>query len=56
VNANHAHYQMAAEALAAADREWLLGLITRRVPLDNWNEALQHRPGDIKVIIEFSQL
>jgi glucose 1-dehydrogenase len=56
VNANHAHYQTAAEALAAADRDWLVGLITRRVPLDNWNEALQHRPGDIKVIIEFSQL
>jgi glucose 1-dehydrogenase len=56
VNANHGHYQTAAEALAEADRDWLSGLITRRVPLDSWNEALQHRPGDIKVIIEFSQL
>jgi threonine dehydrogenase-like Zn-dependent dehydrogenase len=56
VNANHAHYQTAAAALGEADRDWLLGLITRRVPLDRWNEALQHRPGDIKVIIEFSQL
>ncbi len=56
VNANHDHYQKAAEVLAAADRDWLASLITRRVPLDNWNEALAHRPGDIKVIIDFSQL
>ena len=56
VNANRDHYRSAAQALADADRDWLGRLITRRVPLDRWNEALEHRPGDIKVIIDFSQL
>jgi len=26
----------------------------RRVPVERWEEALQHRPGDIKVVIDFS--
>lgn len=54
VNANHKHYDMAADALARADRGWLEQLITRRVPLERWAEALEHRPGDIKVIIDFT--
>jgi hypothetical protein len=28
---------------------------SRSVPLDRWSEALEHRPGDIKAIIDFSQ-
>jgi glucose 1-dehydrogenase len=55
VNANRRHYEMAAEALARTDRSWLERLITRRVPLDRWAEALEHRKGDIKVIIDFTQ-
>jgi glucose 1-dehydrogenase len=55
VNANRRHYEMAADALARADRSWLARLITRRVPLDRWSEALEHRKGDIKVIIDFAQ-
>ena len=54
VNANHRHFAAAAEALAAADHRWLEGLITRRVPLDNWRDALDKRPTDIKTIIEFT--
>ena len=54
VNANHRHYEMAAEALARADKTWLGRLITRRVPLERWNEALERRHDDIKVIIEFA--
>jgi glucose 1-dehydrogenase len=54
VNANRAHYLMAAAALMRADQAWLARLITRRVPLARWPEALQHRAGDIKVVIEFS--
>ena len=54
VNANRRHYEAAADALARAERSWLERLITRRVPLANWAEALQHRPGDIKVVIDFS--
>jgi len=55
VNANRRHYQMAAEALARADRRWLGRLITRRVALKNWSEALEPHPGDIKVVIDFAQ-
>ena len=54
VNANRRHYEAAAEALAAADREWLRGLITRRVPLDRWQEALERGPGDVKVVVELA--
>jgi glucose 1-dehydrogenase len=53
VNANHRHYEMAADALARADKSWLGRLITRSVPLERWSEALEHRKGDIKVIIDF---
>jgi threonine dehydrogenase-like Zn-dependent dehydrogenase len=55
VNANRWHYKMAADALARADKAWLGRLITRRVPLDRWSEALEYRHGDIKVIIDFVQ-
>ena len=53
VNANRRHYELAAAALGQADRAWLDRLISRRVPLSNWPEALEHRPGDIKVIVDF---
>jgi threonine dehydrogenase-like Zn-dependent dehydrogenase len=56
VNANRDHYQHAVQALMSADRNWLGGLITRRVPVERWSEALEHREGDIKTIIEFSQI
>lgn len=55
VNANRGHYDLAAEALAAADRSWLDRLITRRVPLAKWSEALQPQPDDIKVVIDFRE-
>jgi threonine dehydrogenase-like Zn-dependent dehydrogenase len=54
VNANLHHYQMAADALARADRSWLSRLITRRVPLARFAEAFDGRKGDIKVVIEFA--
>jgi threonine dehydrogenase-like Zn-dependent dehydrogenase len=54
VNANRKHYEMAADALARADKDWLKRLITRRVPIERWADALQHRHDDIKVIIDFS--
>ncbi len=52
VNANRRHYEAAALALAAADREWLSRLITRRVPLAQWTDALTRSDDDVKVIIE----
>jgi threonine dehydrogenase-like Zn-dependent dehydrogenase len=54
VNANRRHYEMAAQALARADKSWLTGLITRRVPVAQWAQALEHRPSDIKVIVDFT--
>lgn len=51
VNANRRHYELAAAALAAADAGWLERLITRRVPLERAAEALDGRPGDIKVVL-----
>ena len=53
VNANRTHYEEAAEALAAADPEWLDRVISRRVPLDRWEEALERREGDVKVVLTF---
>jgi threonine dehydrogenase-like Zn-dependent dehydrogenase len=53
VNANRRHYALAAKTLMRADKAWLSGLITRRVPLERWHEALEPRPGDIKVVIDF---
>jgi threonine dehydrogenase-like Zn-dependent dehydrogenase len=54
VNANRTHYEMAAAALARADRGWLDRLITRRVPLDHWREAYERRADDVKVIVDFT--
>jgi glucose 1-dehydrogenase len=54
VNANRRHYEAAAAALGTADRDWLRALITRRVPLDRWHEALERRPGDVKVVVDLS--
>jgi threonine dehydrogenase-like Zn-dependent dehydrogenase len=55
VNANRRHYRAAADALAKADRTWLQGLITRRVPLAHWKEAFEPRDGDVKTIIDFTK-
>jgi len=52
VNANKRHYEAAAKALARADQGWLGRLITRRVPLERWREALTRDEHDIKVVVE----
>jgi glucose 1-dehydrogenase len=52
VNANLRHYALAAEALAAADRAWLERLISRRVPLEAFEEAVEKRPDDVKVVLD----
>jgi glucose 1-dehydrogenase len=51
VNANLRHYRAAAEALAAADATWLARLITRRVPLADFAEALRPSDDDVKVVL-----
>ena len=54
VNANRLHYGQAAEALAAADPAWLERLITRRIPLDRWQEAYEPAADDVKTVLEFA--
>jgi threonine dehydrogenase-like Zn-dependent dehydrogenase len=54
VNANRQHYEQGARALAAADRTWLAGLITRRVPLSDWAQAYTREPDDIKTVLDFT--
>ncbi|NTU60462.1 MAG: glucose 1-dehydrogenase [Deltaproteobacteria bacterium] len=55
VNANKRHWYKAGEALARADREWLAKLITRRERPEEFERALERRPEDIKVVIQFSE-
>ena len=54
VNANRRHFYRAAQALAAADRNWLGQLISRRVSPADFADALHRGPDDIKVVVDFS--
>jgi threonine dehydrogenase-like Zn-dependent dehydrogenase len=56
VNANRRHWYKAAQALARADRQWLSRLITRREKPERFGQALERRPDDIKVVIQFSEV
>lgn len=56
VNANKRHWYKATGALARADRKWLSSLITRYERPENFKEALERQPEDIKVIIQFSDI
>jgi threonine dehydrogenase-like Zn-dependent dehydrogenase len=55
VNANKRHWYKAGESLARADREWLARLVTRREQPNEFAAALNRRPDDIKVVIQFSE-
>src|SRR5499427_3160966 len=52
VNANRRHYELGAEALAQADPRWLAGLITRQIPLGQWDEGYTRGPDDIKAVLD----
>jgi threonine dehydrogenase-like Zn-dependent dehydrogenase len=54
VNAGRRHWEQAVESLAAADSEWLSRLITRRVPITRWPDALAREPDDIKVVVDLT--
>jgi hypothetical protein len=47
---------MAGEILARADRSWLTRLITRRVRPEDFRQALERKPDDIKVVVQFSEI
>jgi threonine dehydrogenase-like Zn-dependent dehydrogenase len=55
VNANRLHFELAAEALAAADPSWLRSLLTREVPLARWETAFEREPDDVKVVLRFTR-
>jgi glucose 1-dehydrogenase len=55
VNANRRHFEAAVQSLRDADQDWLRRLITRTVPFERWQEALEKGDDDIKVVVEFAQ-
>ena len=55
VNANKRHWYKAGHLLARADRAWLGRLITRREKPENFQQALERKPDDIKVVLQFSE-
>jgi threonine dehydrogenase-like Zn-dependent dehydrogenase len=55
VNADRANFEVAVRDLAAVSQRWpgwLDRLITRRVPLQRYGEALQRGPQDVKVVVD----
>ncbi|WP_437659250.1 glucose 1-dehydrogenase [Sorangium sp. So ce1182] len=53
VTANRRHFQAAAASLSRADQGWLDRLISRRVPLHRWTDALVRQPADVKPVVTF---
>jgi threonine dehydrogenase-like Zn-dependent dehydrogenase len=56
VNANKRHWYKASQWLARADRAWLSKLITRIEKPENFMQALNRKPDDIKVVIQFAEI
>jgi threonine dehydrogenase-like Zn-dependent dehydrogenase len=54
VNANRRHYDAATTALGRADPKWLDRLLTRRVPLGEWESAFERQPDDVKAVLEIA--
>jgi threonine dehydrogenase-like Zn-dependent dehydrogenase len=54
VNANRRHFDQAIAALVGADRAWLARLITRTVPFERWQEALERGEDDVKAVVELA--
>jgi threonine dehydrogenase-like Zn-dependent dehydrogenase len=55
VNANRRHWDAAGAALARADRSWLERLVTRRERPADFARALERRPDDVKVVLQFAE-
>ena len=56
VNANKRHWYKASDRLGRLDRAWLSRLITRYEKPENFKQALERKPDDIKVVIRFSEI
>lgn len=58
VNANRVDFESGVRDLTLVSSRWpgwLEGMISRRVPLDRFQEALEKRAGDVKVVIEIGR-
>ncbi|ELS51313.1 hypothetical protein STVIR_7712 [Streptomyces viridochromogenes Tue57] len=55
VNANRDHYLQASAVLAAADRDWLDRLITRRLPLADFRSAFEPGTDDVKTVLDLER-
>jgi threonine dehydrogenase-like Zn-dependent dehydrogenase len=55
VNANRRHYEKGSTALAGAERAWLERLVSRVVPLEDFEAAFRHNDGDVKVVLEIGR-
>jgi hypothetical protein len=55
VNANKRHWYRAGQNLIHSDPAWLSRLITRREKPENFRQALERQPDDVKTIIQFSE-
>jgi threonine dehydrogenase-like Zn-dependent dehydrogenase len=56
VNANKRHWYKANQRLTRLDPKWLSRLITRYEKPENFKQALERKPDDIKVVIQFSDI
>jgi len=56
VNANKRHWYKANDRLGRLDQKWLRRLITRIEKPENFEQAFERRPDDIKVVIQFSEV
>lgn len=54
VNANRGHWESAEQTLRKASKSWLQRLISRKVPVSDWQQILQRHPDDIKVVMTFA--
>ena len=54
VNANKRHWYKAGDVLARANRSWLSKLITRIEKPENFKQALNRKPDDIEVVIQYA--
>jgi threonine dehydrogenase-like Zn-dependent dehydrogenase len=55
INAARSHFEVAERVLARTDPAWLSRLITRRVPSDHWQEAIERQPDDVKVVLDMGR-
>lgn len=54
ITANRRHFEEAIKMLDKADHDWLSGLITRRLEMDQWREAFESPKEHVKTIIQLA--